>query len=288
VATNERNRGPGIVVAAAAPSLAIYLALAVSGDLSERPVLYLTAHALLVALMVVAWRAARGGRRAWRAVLVSAVLFRLVMVVAPPTLSDDVYRYVWDGTVEAQGHHPYRFAPADPERAEFRVLPVYPRINHPEIATIYPPLAEMLFALLATAKLGVTGFKLATAALDVGVVAALVALLSACGLPRERAVLYAWNPLAVVETARGQLPHEGVHGIAILADEDDLPVVLDGEDGDGAGVPHDLAPGVDAAGLLDLVEIEGQDLARVDPARGEAAGARPATLPAAAHSSSVP
>ena len=38
-------------------------------------------------------------------------------VAAPPALSSDVYLYVWEGRIQAEGHHPYKFAPADPMRA---------------------------------------------------------------------------------------------------------------------------------------------------------------------------
>ena len=59
----------------------------------------------------------------------------------------------------------------------------------------------MLFAALSLAKLGVTGFKVAFALLDAGVIWALMRLLRALRLPRDRVVLYAWNPLAVIEIA---------------------------------------------------------------------------------------
>jgi len=191
-----------VVLAAATAAATVYAILAVAGDLRQHLTLYLVGHALLFVLLIAARRAvASAGPAAFRAMLAAAVLFRLIAACAPPSLSDDVYRYVWDGRVQAAGHHPYRFAPSDPMRAELRDATVYPKINHPEIPTIYPPLAEMLFALLAGAKLGVTGFKVVLALLDVGVVFALLRLLRALSLPRDRVVLYAWNPLAVVEVA---------------------------------------------------------------------------------------
>ncbi len=190
------------VALAGLAACALYLALLVVSDLKGHAAVYLIAHGLLVALMLVARRGvASGDEGAYRTMLVGAIVFRLIAAGLPPTLSDDVYRYVWDGRVQAAGHHPYRFAPADPARSELRDDIVYPRINHPEIPTIYPPLAEMLFAILATAKLGVLGFKLAFAALDIGVVLALAGLLAALGRPRDRVVFYAWNPLAIFEVA---------------------------------------------------------------------------------------
>jgi len=191
-----------VVLAAATAAAIVYAILVGAGDLRQHLPLYLACHAVLVVLMAVTWRAvARGGPAAFRAMLVAAVLFRLIAAAATPSLSDDVYRYVWDGRVQIQGHHPYKFAPSDPMRSELRETEIYPKINHPEIPTIYPPLAELFFALLAGLKLGVTGFKLALALIDVGVVFALLRLLRALKLPRDRAVLYAWNPLAVIEIA---------------------------------------------------------------------------------------
>jgi hypothetical protein len=190
------------ILTAAAISLVLYAVLAAAGDLKAHVPAFLAAQALLFLLMLVGWRAVeRGPAQSVRLALGAAVLFRLVAAAAPPSLSDDVFRYVWDGRVQAAGHHPYRFAPADPERRELRDDAVYPRINHPEIPTIYPPLAEMLFAALASLKLGPIGFKLALALLDVGVIAALMRLLRVLGAPPDRVVLYAWNPLAIVEIA---------------------------------------------------------------------------------------
>jgi len=191
-----------VVLAAATAAATVYVLLVGAGDLRQHLPLFLAGHAVLLALMLIAWRAvARGGPAAFRAMLLAAVVFRLIAAAATPSLSDDVYRYVWDGRVQIAGHHPYKFAPSDPMRADLREGEIYPKINHPEIPTIYPPLAELVFALLAGLRLGVTGFKLALALVDVGVVFALLRLMRALGLPRDRAVLYAWNPLAVIEVA---------------------------------------------------------------------------------------
>jgi len=64
-----------------------------------------------------------------------AIVLRAMMLVPQPFLSGDVYRYLFDGRTLAAGHNPYAAFPDDP------------RVNHPEIRTIYPPHAEILFAL---------------------------------------------------------------------------------------------------------------------------------------------
>jgi hypothetical protein len=60
--------------------------------------------------------------------LVFAALFRLSIILFPPYLSDDIYRYVWDGRVQAAGVNPYRYIPSDKSLADLRdekILPEY-------------------------------------------------------------------------------------------------------------------------------------------------------------------
>jgi hypothetical protein len=81
----------------------------------------------------------------------------LVLLAVPPVLSDDLYRYVWDGRVLAAGHDPYAHAPDAPALAGLRDAHAL-RVNHPELPTIYPPLAIAAFAALS--GLGLLGPKL--------------------------------------------------------------------------------------------------------------------------------
>lgn len=92
-----------------------------------------------------AWWWVQGAAPSARAIVVIAIALRLPLLFAPPQLSADVYRYLWDGSVSRSGTNPYLYAPSDevlaPLRAEW-----HPRINHSTIRTIYPPLAQALFA----------------------------------------------------------------------------------------------------------------------------------------------
>jgi len=191
--------------------------LAFLGDLTRRTGALLLVHALLVVVMVAAWWVLRGsGATPLRIALGAALTFRIVMALGPPALSDDVYRYVWDGRVQLHGIHPYRYSPDDPALAQLRDE-VWERINHRELETIYPPLSQVWFLALAGVGAGVRGFKLAAGLLDFGAVLALSFLLRRLALPQDRLVLYAWNPLAVIETA-GSGHHEPLGtALAILA-----------------------------------------------------------------------
>jgi hypothetical protein len=197
-------------------SAGLYLGLALTGDLRDRVAVLLASHAVLLAGMGLAWRAMRGRASRFGPVLLAALAFRVLAAVGEPALSDDVYRYVWDGRVQLEGVHPYRHAPDD-LALEFLRDGGWAKINHRELRTIYPPLAQLLFLTLAATGAGPVGFKLALGVLDFGVVLALDFLLRALGLPRDRLILYAWNPLAVLETAgSGHVEPLGV-GLAVLA-----------------------------------------------------------------------
>lgn len=134
--------------------------------------------------------------------LIFAGLFRLSILFAPPYLSDDTYRYVWDGRVQAAGINPYRYVPADESLAHLRDETVYPYINRRDSArTIYPPVAEAAFLLVTRLSESVTWMKAAMVGFEAIAVWALLQLLISFGFARQRVLIYAWHPLAVWEIA---------------------------------------------------------------------------------------
>lgn len=134
--------------------------------------------------------------------LIFAALFRLSILFSPPYLSDDIYRYVWDGRVQAAGINPYRYIPADESLAHLRDEKIYPNINRRDYAhTMYPPVAEAAFFVITRVSESVTWMKAAMVAFEAIAVWALVQLLISFGLARQRVLIYAWHPLAVWEFA---------------------------------------------------------------------------------------
>jgi len=169
-------------------------------------------------------------RTALVAVLVVGAVLRLAALAGPPVLSDDLYRYAWDARVQAAGTNPYRYPPTAPELADLREPWLWPdqtgcaqlnrppgctRINRDRDPTIYPPLAQVWFRAVDVVLPGQSrdaGWQATAAALDLCLVGVLVLFLRALGRDTRYAVLYAWSPIAVLETAQ----NGHVDGLAVL------------------------------------------------------------------------
>ncbi len=131
------------------------------------------------------------------------VAFRLVLLTTTPTLSDDVYRYLWDGHLVTQGVSPYAHAISDPAVDQFSIA-ARDLANNRDLASPYLPTAHGVFGFAAllfpssplTMQTIMVGF-------DLLIAVALTRLLTLAGLPSRRVLLYLWNPLVIVEVAHG-------------------------------------------------------------------------------------
>lgn len=136
-----------------------------------------------------------------RTLILFGLLFRLTMWNSPVSLSDDIYRYVWDGRVQLAGINPYRYAPEDDSLASLRDSTIYTAINHRQIPTIYPPLAQTFFALMGAIGESPGTVKMGLIAFDVGLCLLLARFLALRGMDPRRTLIYAWHPLPLVEVA---------------------------------------------------------------------------------------
>ena len=141
-------------------------------------------------------------RHATAVVLVLAALMRVAPLAWPPFLSSDIYRYVWDGRVQAHGINPYRYLPAAPELAFLRDGEIYESVNRSEEArTIYPPVAQLIFAAIGQIWSSVTMVKIVMAGFEAAAIAAVAVLLRRAGQSAAGVLVYAWNPLPIWEYA---------------------------------------------------------------------------------------
>ncbi|MCF3101759.1 DUF2029 domain-containing protein [Streptomyces roseoverticillatus] len=237
------------VTTAALAALTAVLVRAVRSDA------YVTDPAALAGWYAVAW--ALFGAAAWALrhvparhvaplVLAGSVAVAAGGLVAEPRTSSDVYRYVWDGRVQAAGISPYDHVPGDPALSRLRDDRLFPRgaecerperfrvaaaeggpstapsgtavatctlINRPSVHTIYPPVAEGYFLLvhaLSPADARHKPFQVGGAVLSVAVSALLLAVLRRRGRAHW-AAYWAWCPAVAVEAVNNA--HVDVLGV---------------------------------------------------------------------------
>ena len=153
---------------------------------------------------------------------------RLLVLPIGPSLSNDVQRYLWDGHVAVSGENPYALAPADPALDPLREPPsmaqwqqIWLAMSHRSVETVYPPVALSVFSIAA---LGSDRLRLPALWLYKGVLVAIEVLgcwllfvvAKRFRLPAWRSILYAWNPLVLVEVAgMGHIDGAGLLPVAL-------------------------------------------------------------------------
>ena len=159
------------------------------------------------------------------------VAIHAVAATTGPQLSDDLYRYAWDGRVQAAGIDPYRYGPLAPELARLRDRWLFPdpagcaaigrgphciRLNYPRAHTIYPPVAQAYFTAVHVLPGPPREHKLQLYAslMSLALVGLMMRMLVARGRDPRHAAFYAFSPLAGLEI--GSDAHVDVLG-AVLA-----------------------------------------------------------------------
>ncbi len=142
----------------------------------------------------------------FRMLVFAGILFRIVLCFSTPNLSDDVYRFIWDGRLAANGINPFSYLPSAVVEMQLPGLDagLFSQLNSPGYFTIYPPVLQSMF--LAGAKLfpanvyaNIIFFKVVLLLFELGNLYLLVQLLQQLNKPKHLALLYFINPLVVIE-----------------------------------------------------------------------------------------
>ncbi len=146
-----------------------------------------------------------------------AIALRLVLIGALPGLSDDLYRFIWDGRLMAQGYNPFDHLPIWYLEQGVQVPGInqtlYDQLNSPGYYTIYPPVAQFTFALASwlfpNSILGpAIVMRLFLILCEIGALYFIWRLLKHFNMPLQRSLIYALNPLIIIEIT-GNLHYEG-------------------------------------------------------------------------------
>lgn len=157
-------------------------------------------------------------------IIVLAVLFRSVFLVGTPNLSDDYYRFYWDGSLIAA--NPYEHTPQEYKNfmqgeLSDELQEAYPLLNSQTYFSVYPPVNQLFFKsafFLAQGSLSwfVFYLKLFIFFFDIALIFLLIQFLRRLMLPIALAQVYALNPLVIIELT-GNLHFEGVMMFFLIA-----------------------------------------------------------------------
>ncbi len=150
----------------------------------------------------------------------AALIFRLVFLFAMPNLSQDFFRFIWDGRLIAGGWNPFQFIPdnlmANPDFTVSQANTLLEGMGSLSAGHFsnYPPLNQLIFAIAGwLAKNSILGsviiFRLVIILADLGTLFFGRKLLSAVGLDENRIFWYLLNPFIIIEMT-GNLHFEAV------------------------------------------------------------------------------
>ncbi len=203
----------------------------VDSDCQQRPILTFLAMATTAfALHLVALAAAlrsENNRRLALVCIAFGLAFRLILLPSTPIQEIDIYRYLWDGAVVAEGVSPFRFSPHEVEAARSSGLGdeelqrlvqlcqrspalarVLGQIHYGELPTVYPPVSQIVFGAAAMATpedaslaTRILVMKMLLLVFDLTTCALILTLLASNGRHCGWIIAYAWSPLVLKEIA---------------------------------------------------------------------------------------
>ena len=141
---------------------------------------------------------------------------RILLFLSLPILSDDLYRFIWDGALINNGIHPFSALPKTflDQNIEGITSALYERLNSPNYFTIYPPLNQLIFWLSVVVGQGswlvsANVIRVILFGADVGSFLLLRKVLIHYNKPQKLAYWYWLNPLVILEFV-GNLHFEGL------------------------------------------------------------------------------
>ena len=145
------------------------------------------------------------------------IVIRVVLLFVEPNLSDDFYRFIWDGRLLNHGINPFLELPSyyieNQLHSDFLTTDLYENLNSQNYYTVYPPVLQAVFA-VATFLFPKSIFgnifvmKAFLLLFEIGSIVLIMRLLKHFKMPKENVLLYALNPVVILEIV-GSIHFEG-------------------------------------------------------------------------------
>jgi hypothetical protein len=132
--------------------------------------------------------------------LVLAAGWHIEFLRVPSGADDDIHRYVWDGRLQRLGYNPYIVVPSDPA-AKGLHIPETRSLNNPDLASPYPPGAQLFSRAVTAIQESTFALKVAFVVCDFAIVFVLLNILLCTRQAAHLVLAFAWNPLLAIEVA---------------------------------------------------------------------------------------
>jgi alpha-1,6-mannosyltransferase len=206
------NKSTALTVLVVVVSAGAYIKLSYFTDRADFPVL-ITLYATLFACYYFLIRS----ELSISGNILLGIILRLVLFFSFPNLSDDYFRFFWDGLLASHGVNPFAYLPSEiVERSDLMIPGIdrllYERLNSPDYYTIYPPWCQFVFMVSAMVSkgnlyVGVLIMRLFALAAEIGTMLLLYRLLPSFNKNLNAGLLYIFNPLVILELT-GNLHYE--------------------------------------------------------------------------------
>ena len=149
-----------------------------------------------------------------------AIAARIILIFSIPKLSNDFYRFLWDGNLITNGMNPYLHTPLDIMRFNMTEFPVIDELFvgmsglSKENYTCYPPLNELICSIppiLAPKNMlyQLVWLRIIIILAEIGTIYLFRQILTKLKRSGESVIIYALNPLVILEIT-GNLHFEGI------------------------------------------------------------------------------
>jgi len=142
----------------------------------------------------------------FKILLISGVLFRFCLIFSTPALSDDFYRFIWDGRIQQLGFNPFDFTPRQilNQNSDAFLNQLFPYLNSPDYHSVYPQLSQSLFNITSiigqdSLQINLIVLKTIIFLSEIGTIYLLSKLIKKRSKDPSLLLIYLFNPLVIIE-----------------------------------------------------------------------------------------
>lgn len=199
-------------------SLILYLVVGYGIDRHKTLPLFAAYFALFILFTLVVRKTTTASDQQLTFWITASVIFRALLLFSVPALSDDFYRFIWDGRLLAGGHHPFSEVPAyyirHPDNIPGIDSELFHKLNAKETYTSYPSFAQLIFWISVKLSAGsiygsMVVMKFIIFLFELATLWIMPRLFRDFNVRRANILLYSLNPLVILELT-GNLHFEGI------------------------------------------------------------------------------